>query len=517
MKVLTAAQMRAVDQRTMELGIPGLILMENAGHRVVELLVEKFSPLDEQRVLVLCGKGNNGGDGFVVARQLHTRLRPKALWVVLAGRAEELKGDAEANYRMLVACGCPVLDAITPEMRAATIVVDALLGTGLTGSARGQMLELIREINTGFPQAKVVAVDIPSGLASDTGQLLGEAVRADYTVTFTAPKVGQVLPPACDYVGELRVGAIGSPPGLYEDDPEIYLALGGPERFRHLFAPRPRGAHKGSFGHVLVIGGSRSKPGAAAMAGMAALRAGAGLVTVASAASALGSIAAHAAELMHEPLMETDTGEISMRAFDYGRFEAVASRKTVFALGPGIGTHFETASFVRKVVNEYDVPMVIDADGLNCLAGADFRGRPQLVLTPHPGEMARLAGLSNEEVLADRVGVARSFATARNLWLVLKGQRTLVASPEGRVWVNPTGTPALASGGTGDILTGLMAGLVAQFPAEIEAAVLAAVYLHGLAGEIGAARLGEQYLVATDLLRFLPEAVDACRPHPHRL
>jgi len=517
MKVLTAAQMRAVDERTIELGIPGLILMENAGHRVVELLAEKFSPLAAQRILVLCGKGNNGGDGFVVARQLYTRLRPKALWVVLAGRPEELRGDAEANFRMLRAAGCPVFDAITAEMRAATIVVDALLGTGLTGPARGPMLELIREINTGFPQAKVVAVDIPSGLGSDTGEVLGEAVRADYTVTFTAPKVGQVLPPACDYVGELRVGAIGSPAELFENDPGIFLALSGPERFRHLFAPRPRGAHKGSFGHVLVIGGSRSKPGAAAMAGLAALRAGAGLVTVASAASAVASIAAHAAELMHEPLTETDTGEISQRAFDYGRFEAAAGRKTVFALGPGIGTHFETAAFVRKVVADFDLPMVIDADGLNCLAGTEFRGRPALVLTPHPGEMARLAGLTNEAVLKDRVGVARSFAIARGLWVVLKGQRTLVAAPDGRVWINPTGTPALASGGTGDILTGLMAGLIAQFPGEIEAAVLAAVYVHGLAGEIGAARLGEQYLVATDLLRFLPEAVEACRHDPHRL
>lgn len=514
MKVLTAAQMRAVDERTIELGIPGLVLMENAGHRVVELLQEKFAPLVAHRVVVLCGKGNNGGDGFVVARQLHTRLHPRSLHVVFPGRPEELKGDAAENFRMLAACGCPVHDAITPEMRLATIVVDALLGTGLTGPARGPMLDLIREINTGFPLAKIVAVDIPSGLASDTGKLLGEAVRADYTVTFTAPKVGQVLPPACDLVGELRVCPIGSPPALYEDDDSIFLALSGPERFRHLFGPRPRGAHKGSFGHVLVIGGSRGKPGAAAMAGLSALRAGAGLVTVASAESAIAAIAAHAPELMTEPLAETDTGALSLRAFDYGRFAAVAERKTVFAIGPGAGTHFETAAFLRKVVAEFSRPAVIDADGLNCLAGTDFPGRPSLILTPHPGEMARLTGLSNEAVLEDRVGIARSFACERRVWLVLKGQRTLVASPEGRVWINPTGTPAMATGGTGDILTGLIAGLVAQFPSDVEAAILAAVYLHGLAGELGAARLGEQSLIATDLLRFLPEAIEACRRVP---
>jgi len=452
-----------------------------------------------------------------VARQLHTRLRPRSLHVVFAGRPEELKGDAAENFRMLGACGCPVFDAVTPEMRSATVVVDALLGTGLSGPARGPMLDLIREINAGFPFAKVVAVDIPSGLASDTGKVPGEAVRADYTVTFTAPKVGQVLPPACDYVGELRVCPIGSPPSLFEDDESIFLALSGPERFRRLLGPRPRGAHKGSFGHVLVVGGSRGKPGAAAMAGLAALRAGSGLVTVASAESAIAAISAHAAELMTEPLAETDTGALSMRAFDYGRFEAVAERKTVFALGPGLGTHFETAAFVRTVVAEFSPPMVVDADGLNCLAGTEFPGRPSLVLTPHPGEMARLTGLSNEAVLEDRVGIARSFALKRRLWLVLKGQRTLIASPEGRVWVNPTGTPAMATGGTGDILTGLIAGLLAQFPGEIEAAILAAVYLHGLAGELGAARLGEQYLIATDLLRFLPEAIEACRRVPDQV
>ncbi len=507
MKVLTAAQMREVDRRSMELGIPGLVLMENAGHRVVELLAEEFRPLSEHRVVILCGKGNNGGDGFVVARQLHTRLRPRSLHVVFAGQAGELTGDAAANFRMLEACGCPVSGEITAEMRRATLVIDALLGTGLSGPARGRMLELIREINTGFPEAKVVAVDIPSGLDSDSGNPLGESVKADYTVTFTAPKVGQVLPPNCDRVGELRVCPIGSPPELFEDDDSIFLALSEPKRFRHLFAARPRGAHKGSFGHVLVIGGSGGKTGAAAMAGLSALRAGAGLVTVASAGSAAPVIAAHAAEIMTEPLAETDAGSISPRAFDYGRMAAIVENKTVLAVGPGLGTHPETAAFVRRLVREFSQPMVIDADGLNALAGSDFPGRPALVLTPHPGEMARLTGLSRDEILGDRVGVARSFATAHHVTVVLKGQRSLIALPDGRVWVNPTGTPAMATGGTGDILTGLIAGLAAQFPAELETAVLAAVWLHGRAGELGAADFGEQPLIATDLLAYLPDAI----------
>jgi len=478
MKVLTAAQMRVVDRRTTELGIPDIVLMENAGHRVVELIAEKFAPLARQRVVVFCGKGNNGGDGFVVARQLLTRFRPRSLEVVFAGEAESLKGSAAQNYRMAVACGCPITDTTTPEIRRATLVVDALLGTGLTGPARGRMLELIREINTGFPEARVVAVDIPSGLPSDTGTLLGE---------------------------------------LYEDDDSIFLSLNGPDEFRRLFAPRPKGAHKGSFGHVLVIGGGRGKTGAAAMAGISALRAGAGLVTVASASSAIPVIAGHAAELMTEPLPETAGGSISPAAFETGRIQRVAENKTVLGLGPGIGTDAETVQFARQAVATFRQPMVVDADGLNAIAGTEFPGRPSLILTPHPGEMARLTGLSRDEILADRVGTARSFATEHNVVLVLKGQRSLIAMPDGRVWINPTGTPAMATGGSGDILTGLIAGLVAQFPDQLERAVLAAVWLHGRAGELGAGDLGEQALVATDLLAYLPEAIEECGRVPDKV
>jgi NAD(P)H-hydrate epimerase len=231
---------------------------------------------------------------------------------------------------------------------------------------------------------------------------------------------------------------------------------------------------------------------------------------VASAASALPVIASHTAEVMTEPLPETDTGSISPRSFDYGRIDSIVRGKTVLAIGPGMGTHPETVSFIRRIVSEYDQPMVIDADGLNALDGPKFRGRPSMILTPHPGEMARLTGISTSDVLEDRVGVARSFATERGVVLVLKGQRTLVAMPDGRVWINPTGTPAMATGGTGDILTGLISGLIAQFPDEIETAVLAAVWLHGRAGEIGANDLGLQPLIATDLLTYLPEAIHGC-------
>jgi hydroxyethylthiazole kinase-like uncharacterized protein yjeF len=515
MKVLTAAQMREVDRRTIEIGIPGMVLMENAGDRVVEFLASTFAPLPAHRIVVLCGKGNNGGDGMVVARQLFTRFRARALDVVLLASAGDLKNDAAANLRMLEACGCPVQSEIAPGMRMATIVIDALLGTGIGGPATGKMLDAIREINSGFPLAKVVAVDIPSGMPSDSPYPAGEIARADYTVTFTAPKVAQVLPPNCDAVGELQVAAIGSPAELYEADASIWLSLVEPGQFRHLLAPRKPDSHKGSFGHVLVIAGSRGKTGAAAMAGMAALRVGAGLTTVASAESAIPVIASHAAELMTAPLPETVDGDIAM---DWGKLQAAAQGKSIVAIGPGLGTNPETVALARGVVEQFAQPMVIDADGLNALAGAQWSAHGRLrVLTPHPGEMSRLTGKKTSEILADRVGVARVFAMERQVTLVLKGHRTLIAFADGRVWINPTGTPAMAKGGTGDILTGMIAGLLAQFPQEPDNAIAAAVYLHGLAGHLGAAEAGDKSLLATDLLRWIPRALEACAGIPNRV
>ena len=505
MKILTAEQMREVDRRTIERGIPSLVLMENAGHRVVELLAEKFRPLSEQRIVILCGKGNNGGDGLVVARQLWTRFQPRELHVVLAAAADELKGDAAANLRMLEVVGCPVAHQITPAMRYATLVVDALLGTGLQGPAGGRIVEWIREVNNGFPLARVVAVDIPSGVESDVAETSGEAVQADYTVTFTAPKVGQILAPNCQRVGRLRVAPIGSPPEMFENDASIYLSLVEPGQIRGFFAPRLPWAHKGDFGHVLVVAGSRGKSGAAAMTALAALRAGAGLVTVASAASAVPLIAAHAPELMTEPLPETSAGAIALEAFE--RLLLLAENKDVVALGPGLTTDTETVALVRRLVERLPHPMVIDADGLNALAGLEFEeaGRVR-ILTPHPGEMARLAFTTARAVQADRLGIARSFAMRRKVVVVLKGYRTLTATPDGRVLVNPTGGPGLASGGVGDVLTGTIAGLLAQHPSDPALAAAAGVYWHGLAGDLATQEKGEKALIATDLLDYFPLA-----------
>ncbi len=513
MKILTAAEMREVDRRTIEAGIPGIVLMENAGHRVVEFLAARFDPLAEQRIVVLCGKGNNGGDGLVIARQLFTRFAPHSLHVVLLAEPGELKGDAAVNLAMLVAAGGRVEHEIPVEARTATLVVDALLGTGVSGAATGRMLQGIREINQGFPLAAVVAVDMPSGMPTDTGEPAGEFARADYTVTFTAPKVAQAMPPNCDHVGELIVGAIGSPPELYAD---AGLSLVEPAMFRELLAPRDPAGHKGTYGHVLVVAGSRGKTGAAAMAGLSALRAGAGLVTVASAQSAIAEISAHAPELMTEPLPETESGSIALNA----NLEALAQGKSVIAIGPGLGHAPQIAAMVHALSAEFEGPMVLDADALvQQSPAAQTKGRPSQtrILTPHPGEMARLTGKTTAEVQADRIGAARSYAMEHGVTLVLKGQRTLIAFADGRVWINPTGTPAMGTGGSGDILTGLIAGLVAQFRDRAEQAVAAAVYLHGLAGQLGAQALGEKCLIATDLLQYLPDAMEECADLPHRI
>ena len=475
MRVLTAAEMREVDRRTIEAGIPGVVLMENAGHRVVEFLAERLKPLNKQRIVVLCGKGNNGGDGLVIARQFYTRFRPQALDVVLLGDAP--------GRAMLEACGCPVTEEIPARARTATLVVDALLGTGLKGPAHGRMLEAIREINQGFPLAKVLAVDIPSGMASDSPEPIGEFVRADFTVTFTAPKPAHVLPPGCDHMGELVVGAIGSPASLYED---AKLSVIEPGMFPAVLAPRPPGGHKGTFGHVLVIGGSAGKTGAAAMSGMAALRAGAGLVTVASEHTALPP------ELMSGRLEDVP---------------ALMEGKTVIAIGPGLGNR---DALVAQVLDKFQGPVVVDADAL----GTTNTGRNACatVLTPHPGEMSRLTGKPTAEIQKDRVGSAQAYATEHRVILVLKGHRTVIAFPDGRVWINPTGTPALATGGTGDVLTGFIAGLLAQYPGEPGQAVAAAVYLHGVAGEMAGKRL-----IATDLLTRYLGALETCAYVPHHL
>jgi ADP-dependent NAD(P)H-hydrate dehydratase / NAD(P)H-hydrate epimerase len=520
-KVLTANQMREVDRVTIEeMGVPGTRLMENAGRAVVELLEQEFAPLNQQVIVVLCGKGNNGGDGFVVAR--HLVERGCAPSVILLADPGALQGDAQATYEAMVRAGVKpavVLNSsqwASVEVSTATLLVDAILGTGLKGPVEGFLLEVIRDINNRFAHVPVVAVDMPSGLGSDSGALLGESLRARCTVTFTAPKWSQVLGPACERVGEMTIADIGSPASIYSNNPGIYLNLLIADDLAPFVVPRAPESHKGTYGHVLVVGGSRGKAGAAALSALGALNAGAGLVTAATAASSLPLVSGFAPTIMTESLAETDAGSISLAAFDYGRFAAIAADKSVLAIGPGLSTNPSTVEFVRRAVHDFPkLPIVLDADGLNAFAGAadlvQGKGRT-LILTPHPGEMARLAGVTNQQVQENRVETARSFAMKHHVYLVLKGNRTLIAGPGGQVYVNPTGNPGMATAGSGDVLTGMIAGLLAQhLDKPVERVVSAAVYWHGAAGDAARDVRGELSLTATDILEALPRALPGTR------
>ncbi len=484
MKVLTAAQMREVDRRTIEMGIPGIILMENAAHAVVREMVRVFGPLSSHRIIIYCGKGNNGGDGLAIARLLVIHHKPLALHVILVYPESEFDGDAAANLKMLKVTGIPFHKELPLEALRSTIVVDAVLGTGITGPPHGPSLEAIRAINTQFPLAKVVAVDVPSGIASDANRTEREIVNAALTITFTAPKRCHVLPPNCGKVGELVVAAIGSPDSLLELS---NVAVSEPSDFRVLFAPRQADAHKGKYGHAFIVGGASGKSGAVRMAGLAALKMGAGLVTVASEAVELNP------DLMTHNLWDATAALPGMN---------------VVAIGPGLGKSNEAKVLLVQLLASASTPLVIDADGLNLLADMNWKASKTLaVLTPHPGEMARLLESSVAEVEADRLAAVEKLARKRNAIVVLKGQRSLIATPTGRVWINPTGSPAMAKGGSGDVLTGMIAGLIAQHPNSVELAVRAAVYLHGLCGELGAKDCTEQSLLASELTEYLPGAI----------
>jgi NAD(P)H-hydrate epimerase len=519
MKILTASEMQRIDRLTTErYGIPSLTLMENAGRGVVEFLTSHLSPLVDHRIVILCGKGNNGGDGLVVARLLRAQgLNPR---VLLFADPNALRGDAAVNYERLAASGPPetirdqeAWQAIAASLANTTLFVDALLGTGLAKPLEGFLLEVVRHINTAFTATRVVAVDLPSGISADSCELIGEHLRADSSVTFTAPKIAHVFPPACEAMGEWVVKQIGTPVEALQEDPGLTLNYTGRQDVAWISEPRKVAAHKGNYGHVLMLAGSIGKTGAAALAAQAALRAGAGLVTVATAISALPIISALGREFMTEALPETDDGAISLRARDYGRLDKLMAGKTVLAVGPGIGSHPETAELVREIANRYSLPLVLDADGLNAFAGRmdEFynAARPagSAIFTPHPGEMARLTGKTTAEIQSHRRDVSREFAQRFGVTLVLKGYRTLIAAPDGQVWVNPTGNAGMATGGTGDVLTGLVSGLRAQFSSRSASEIAtAAVYLHGLAGDLAAGDLGQPSMLAGDLLERIPRA-----------
>lgn len=489
--------MREIDRRSSaDFGVPSLTLMENAGSGVAEFVLRRYPRAE--RICVVCGKGNNGGDGFVAARKLHEA--GKKVTVLLLANPKEVKGDAAAMLARLAAPPIVVQDTsgLDVYLGESELILDAILGTGFKPPVEGLYAAAIGRINAA--KAPVFAVDIPSGANADAvAPETHLRCRADAIVTFTAPRPAHVFGNLTR--GEIVVVPIGSPQEAIQSSLNLDV-ISWPD-VASCFALREPDAHKGSFGHVLVVGGSLGKSGAATMAGMGALRVGAGLSTVATPRSVLPLVAGFAPELMTEPLAETEAGTIS--ASQYARLDSIVRGKTVIALGPGISRNPETVEFIRAVVSKYELPLVVDADGLNAFEGCAEKlngSKRPLVITPHPGEMSRLTGISTAQVQADRIAIARKFAAEHQCIVVLKGHRTLIAEPDGHVWVNMTGNPGMATGGTGDVLTGFIAGMIAQFPNDLVKAVCAAVWLHGYAGDIVVSYSSEQGLTATDLLAY---------------
>ena len=510
MRVLNAAQMREADRRTVDdIGIPSLVLMENAGRQTVAAIEAMYSDLADRQVAVLCGRGNNGGDGFVVARTL--AQRGVDVSVFLIGRVSEVRGDARINLDILGRLGLTVVEVADSqawelhlsEVSDCTLIVDAIFGTGLNAPISGFIESVVADVNaSGIP---VVAIDLPSGLSADSPEPIGPSIEAGLTVTLAAPKVSLVLPPAETRAGDIVIADIGIPGEVLDavDGPLVDLLTRA--SMRELIAPRSADSHKGDYGRVLIVAGSRGKTGAAYLSAVGALRSGAGLVTIATPAGCQEVVAAMGPEYMTEALPETGEG-LDPDAVD----RVLEIARDVLAIGPGLGQAAGTREFIRRLVDRATMTLVIDADGLNAFVGDPDRlsGREgrDIIITPHPGEMARLVGMSTDEVQASRLEIAGNFAAAHHVFVVLKGHRTLIATPDRKIFINPTGNPGMATGGTGDVLTGMIAAWLAQL-LDAEAACKLAVYLHGLAGDLAEADEGEVAMTAADVAGHLGDAM----------
>ncbi|HIE33067.1 MAG TPA: NAD(P)H-hydrate dehydratase [Thermodesulfobacteriaceae bacterium] len=512
MRLVYAAEMQILDRYTIEeVGVPAEVLMENAGRGVAELILERFREEAYRGTLIFCGPGNNGGDGLVVARHLHQHGLP--VKVVLMAPEEKYRGEAGINLRVARYAGVPMILALTEEavkelfaeIRSAGLIVDALFGTGLSRELSGRFALAVKLINgSGLP---VVAVDMPSGLSADTGRPLGVAIRATLTATMALPKVGQVIYPGKNYVGELRVVDIGMPRRVIGEKAPLreYLDRSWAASVLKVRSPD---THKGTYGHVLILAGSRGKTGAAVLSALGALCGGAGLVTLASARSLQDLFAGYIPEILTAGLEpETQEAELTPEAAE--SILELASRMKAVVLGPGFGLSEEAKALSRRLAMELPVPTVLDADALTALAG-DLellkKSQGPRIITPHPGEMARLLGKPKEEIQADRLAVARAAAETSGAVVVLKGAATVVASPDGREAVNATGNPGMAQGGMGDVLSGLIGALLAQGYDSFEAACLA-VYLHGASGDDLSRRLGPYGFTASEVARNLPRVL----------
>jgi len=515
MKIVTGIQMQALDRRTIsEAQIPSLVLMERAGAGAADFIQGRFGPLHGKTVTILCGKGNNGGDGFVVARLL--RQRQTKVAVLLLAPPTDLSRDASVMYHRWLRVGGKSATKLfrsseqaQPILASSDLIVDALLGTGLSTHVTGAYREAIQLINqAGRP---VIAIDMPSGIHADNGALLGQAVHATATVTFGLPKLGLYVGPGIDHAGIIHVVDIGIP-AAYIDALDSRTIVVTKELVADALPARATSSHKGTFGHAGILAGSVGKTGAAALAAKAALRVGAGLVTVGVPGSVNDVLEAKLLEAMTLPLPETKARTLARSGLD--RVLAFMRARTAIAIGPGLSTHPETVELIQSLMKHLDRPAVLDADALNALASrASLLTECKIppILTPHPGEMARLeVEATPQSVNADRLGTARRFARERGVFLVLKGARTVIARPDGLLAICPTGNPGMATAGTGDVLTGMVVGLLAQGVPAWEAAC-AATYLHGAAGDLAAQQLGQAGMLAGDLIAHIPHALQAIK------
>ncbi|TET86385.1 NAD(P)H-hydrate dehydratase [Candidatus Aerophobetes bacterium] len=509
MKLVTSEEMRRIDKKAIEeIGIPSIVLMENAGLKVADAIERKYGPLKEKYVYIFAGSGNNGGDGMVVARHLFNQ-KVKAKIFLLAEK-KNIKGDAATNLAITEKMGIPMREITSPafmeslekELAKADIVVDALLGTGAKGAPRGLMKKVIDLINK--HSKNTVAVDIPTGVDADRGEVRGEAIKAEYTVSLAYPKRGLYLYPGMDYAGEIEIADIGIPTGLEGDKINCeLLTLAGISK--KLFFRKPS-SHKGSFGHLLVIAGSPGMTGAASLTALSALRVGAGLVTLGIPEDLNPILETKLTEVMTLPLPQSKDKTLCKEGFE--KIKDFSQKCKAMAIGPGISSTKQTKELISTIIDQLDIPLVIDADGINVLAGELSllkKYKASLIITPHPGEMSRLVGASVEEIQKDRIGFTMALARRIGAIVVLKGARTVIASKEGNSWVNLTGNPGMATGGSGDILTGIIGGLLTQKLSCLEAAKTG-VYLHGYAADLAAQKKGEISLIASDTLETIPEA-----------
>jgi len=505
--ILSVEEMRKVDQMAIEtLGIPGIILMENAGLKTAQHIAQKFHSIAGKAIGIFCGKGNNGGDGFVIGRHLNRMGANTHYWLV--GKKSEVTGDAKTNMDIVAKLGLPFTELLSWDpnlnLQSYDILIDGLLGTGLKGDVRGIILDIIEKINS--HEGNVVAVDAPSGLDCDTGKILGKCVEANLTVTMGNVKIGMLLYPGRKYVGELTIADLNVP--------EFALKKMGSQAFlpqindyRKILPDRPNNAHKNQFGKILVLAGSTGLTGAAMLCSKAALRSGSGMVMLGCPRSLNAIFETALPEVMTVPLPETDTGSISAIAYDV--LQEALKWSHVLALGPGLSTHSETKAFVHRLLKDQSHPIVIDADGLNSIADdisllRDYEG--DMIITPHVGELARLCKISSEEILKNPVEIVQEFAKKWQVILLLKGAPTIIGNSNGIIFFNITGNSGMATAGTGDVLTGILASLLGQGLTAIDAAVLGA-YLHGLAGDRAAWQMGKRGVVAGDIMNNVSQTL----------